>query len=332
MGACGSGDGWPVPVGLINSSWGGTPAEAWTGKAGLEGDPELKAHMEAQLAGLAKAEAAKDPKQQPRPFGTSTCLFNGMINPLVPYAVAGAIWYQGEANAGRAVQYRTLFPAMISDWRTRWHQKDFPFYFCQLANFYAKDTNPVESAWAELREAQTMTLKLPQTGQAVLIDIGEESDIHPRNKQEVGRRLALVSLSKTYSLSREYSGPVYKSLSIVGAQAHVEFANAPEGLVAGVLPETYQPKSLAPETKPLVRNSPGSQVEGFTICGPDKKWYWADAAIQGSTVVLSSPQVSSPVAVRYAWGNNPTCNLYNKAQLPAVPFRTDDFPAITAKK
>ena len=316
-----------VPVGLIHTSWGGTPAEAWTSKARLEGDPELKAMMESQLGALSKA----DPKKQPRAQNTSTCLFNAMINPLIPYAVAGAIWYQGESNAGRAVQYRKLFPAMITDWRTLWNQGPFPFYFCQLANFMAKDTNPVESAWAELREAQTMTLSLPHTGQAVLIDIGEAADIHPRNKQEAGRRLALVSLSQTYGKPLEFSGPVYKSMNVKGDRIHVTFKNTVGGLVAGAIPDTYQPKSSSSEKNPLVRNSPASQLEGFIICGDDRKWVWADAVIRENTVVVSSPRVAKPVAVRYAWANNPTCNLYNKVGLPAGPFRTDDFPAITGK-
>ena len=320
-----------VPVALIHASWGGTPAEAWTSRAGLESDPDLKALMESQLANLAKVDAKADPKKQPRLQNTSTCLYNSMINPLIPYAVAGAIWYQGESNAGRAVQYRRLFPTLITNWRTLWNQGDFPFYFCQLANFMAKETNPVESAWAELREAQTLTLKLPHTGQAVLIDIGEAADIHPRNKQEVGSRLALVSLSKTYGRKVEFSGPVYKSIKVIGSKARISFSNLGGGLVAGVIPATYQPKSLEPETKPLERNSPGSQLEGFAICGTDKVWVWADAVIEGNTVVVSSPRVAEPVAVRYAWANNPTCNLLNKTGLPAGPFRTDNFPAITGK-
>lgn len=319
-----------VPVGLIHSSWGGTPAEAWTSREGLASDPELKEMCERQLAGLAKAEKVTDPKSKPRPQNTATCLYNAMINPLVPYSLAGAIWYQGESNAGRATQYRRLFPTMISDWRRIWGQGDFPFYFCQLANFMAKTNAPAPSFWAELREAQSLTLRLPATGQAVLIDIGEAADIHPRNKQEVGRRLALVALANAYKRPVAFSGPVFKSLALRGNQAVLAFDHVEGGLVAAEVPVTFQPKSLAPETEPLVRNSPASQLEGFAVCGTDKQWVWADAVIEGDHVVVSSPKVATPLAVRYAWANNPTCNLYNQAGLPAVPFRTDDFPAVTA--
>lgn len=319
------------PVGLIHSSWGGTPAEAWTSPEGLAADPDLLKMRDWQLSNLVASANSADPKlKKPAPQNTSTCLFNAMINPLLPYAIEGAIWYQGESNAGRAVQYRKLFPTMITDWRRHWQQGDFPFYFCQLANYTAKTSAPAESNWAELREAQNMTLALPSTGEAILIDIGEAADIHPRNKQEVGRRLALVALSKTYGKSVACSGPVYQALKIKGDKAVVSFTHVEGGLVARELPATFQPKSLAPETVPLVRNSPKSQLEGFAVCGNDKKWVWADAEISGDQVIVSSPEVAKPVAVRYAWANNPTCNLYNKAGLPASPFRTDDFPAMTA--
>ena len=311
------------------------------GPAKFSGDPKAGG---IPLAGewLAKAEfdfpaldaqkiaaAPQPPTNPPGPQNTASCLFNGMIHPILPYAIRGAIWYQGESNAGRAYQYRTAFPLMITDWRKQWNQGDFPFYFCQLANFMAKKPEAGESAWAELREAQSLTLKLPNTGQAILIDIGESADIHPRNKKDVGERLALIALAKDYKKSQPYSGPVYDSMKIADGKAVLSFKQVADGLVAKPLPETYEMKSLTKETAPLVRNSPGSQLEGFAICGEDKKWVWADAKIQGKTVVVSSDKVPSPVAVRYAWSDNPTCNLYNSAGLPASPFRTDDFPPTT---
>ena len=275
------------------------------------------------------ASAPQTPSNPPGPQNVASFLFNGMIHPILPYAISGAIWYQGESNAGRAFQYRTAFPLMITDWRKQWNQGDFPFYFCQLANFMAKKPEPGDSNWAELREAQSMTLKLPNTGQAVLIDIGESADIHPRNKKDVGERLALIALAKDYGKSIPFSGSVYDSLKIEGSKAVLTFKHTDGGLVASPLPATFDVKSQTKETAPLVRNSPSSQLEGFAICGEDKKWFWADAKINGDTVVVSSDKVAAPVAVRYAWSDNPTCNLYNGAGLPASPFRTDDFPPTT---
>jgi sialate O-acetylesterase len=236
-------------------------------------------------------------------------LYNGMIAPLVPYAIKGAIWYQGESNAGRAYQYRTLFPAMIKDWRAQWKQ-DFPFLFVQLANYMKPSEQPADSEWAELREAQSMTLSLPNTGMAVIIDVGEEKDIHPRNKQDVGKRLALAAQKVAYNENSVYSGPTYKSMKVEGNKIILTFDNAGGGLVAK-----------------------GGNLKEFAIAGPDKKFVWANAIIQGNTVVVSSDNVSNPVAVRYAWANNPDkANLYNKEGLPASPFRTDDWPGITISK
>jgi len=274
---------------------------------------------------------------------TAACLFNGMINPIIPYSFTGALWYQGESNAGRAYQYRKLFKVMINDWRNRWDNGKFPFYFCQLANFMAISEKPEECAWAELREAQTMALELPNTGQANLIDIGESADIHPRNKQEVGRRLALIAMAKIYGEKKlEYYGPVYKSMRVKDGKVIIKFSHA-DGLMAKELPTTYKPKSSADEEKPLLKPMPNSQLQGFAICGEEpspssgsavasNNWVWAEAKIDGSTVVVWSDKVHKPVAVRYAWANNPICNLYNKAGLPAYPFRTDNFPGITADK
>jgi sialate O-acetylesterase len=236
-----------------------------------------------------------------------TVLFNGMIAPLVPYGIKGAIWYQGESNAGRAYQYRKLLPAMIGDWRNHWGEGDFPFYIVQLANWQPLQTQPGDSDWAELREAQSMTAKnVPHSGEAVIIDIGDAGDIHPKDKQDVGKRLALVALDKDYGKKVEYSGPVYKSMQVEGDKIVLSFDHLGGGLTVK-----------------------GEKPEGFAIAGEDRKWVWGDAKIVGNAIVVSSPQVPKPVAVRYAWHINPICNLYNKAGLPASPFRTDDWPGVT---
>ncbi|MEI6165628.1 MAG: sialate O-acetylesterase [bacterium] len=275
------------------------------------------------------AELPPLPGNKPQAIHTATYLFNGQIAPLIPYAIKGVIWYQGEFNSPCAFQYRKTFPLMINDWRVQWRQGDFPFYFCQLANYHPKIATPGESALAEIREAQTLTLALPKTGQAVLIDIGEEGDIHPRNKKDVGARLARMALARDYGKGGEDSGPVYESSVIQSNQIRITFTHTAGKLVARPLPKTYQPRSLSPETVPLVLNRPDSELQGFAICGEDRKWVWADARIDGAGVIVSATGVAKPVAVRYAWANNPTCNLYNEAGLPAGPFRTDDFPLIT---
>lgn len=233
-----------------------------------------------------------------------TSLYNAMIAPLVPYGIKGAIWYQGESNAGRAYQYRTLFPLMINDWRTKWGY-DFPFYFVQLANFMQVKDEPSESGWAELREAQFQTLQLENTGMATIIDIGEADDIHPKNKQDVGKRLALQARAHTYGQKIVPSGPLYQTYRLEGDKIRIFFRPC--------------------VSKLKVKN--GDTLKGFAIAGPDKKFYWADAKIEGDQVVVSSPQVAFPVAVRYAWADNPVCNLTNEAGLPASPFRTDDWRA-----
>ena len=275
------------------------------------------------------ATAPQPPAIPPSPIHVASFLFNGMIHPLIPYAIRGVIWYQGEENAKRSFQYRTAFPLLITDWRNQWKQEEFPFYFCQLANNRPKAAMPGESAWAELREAQSMALKLPNTGQAVTIDVGEAGDIHPRKKEEVGERLALIALSKDYGKPSAFSGPVYDSMKVERGEVILSFLHTGGGLKAAPLPETYVVKSLINETAPLVRNSPNSQLEGFAICGEDRKWVWADAKINGNNVIVWSDKVPSPVAVRYAWADNPTCNLTNDSGLPASPFRTDDFPPVT---
>jgi sialate O-acetylesterase len=264
-----------------------------------------------------KVELALEPKHpdwgsRPEAVGVSnqnnpSVLYNAMIAPLVPFAIRGVIWYQGEANAGRAYQYRTLFPIMIRNWRSDWGH-EFPFYFVQLANWRARSAQPDESDWAELREAQTMTLREPQTGMAVTIDIGDENDIHPRNKLDVGRRLAAWALVGTYGQKVTPSGPLFDRYTIEGDKVRIRFKYA-----AGL------------------KTTDGGPVKGFAIAGEDHRFVWADARIDGDTVVVSSPEVPKPVAVRYGWANNPIANLYNNAGLPASPFRTDDWPGVTAK-
>jgi len=238
-----------------------------------------------------------------------TVLYNAMIHPLIPYTIRGVIWYQGESNAGSAYQYRELFKTLITDWRNQWGQGDFPFLFVQLANYLRRNEQPVEDTWAELREAQSMALQLPHTGMAVAIDIGDATDIHPGNKQEVGKRLALNALALVYGKDIPYSGPVYRSHEIEGATVRLTFDHVLEGL----------------------QTSDGGMLRGFSVAGPDHRFVWAEATIEGNgqTVVVRSPQVKEPVAVRYGWSSNPDCNLSNSAGLPASPFRTDQFRGIT---
>ena len=234
-------------------------------------------------------------------------LYNAMINPLVGYAIKGAIWYQGEDNSNRAWQYRDLMPLMIEDWRHKWGY-DFPFFMVQLANFMQRHDQPTESRWAELREAQQMTAdRLSGCGMACIIDIGEAGDIHPRNKQDVGHRLALLARQKVYGEKVEASGPAYRDCRIEKNTIRIFFDHTAKGLAI----------------------SDGQQLKGFAIAGPDHRFHWADAVIDGNTVVVSSPEVRHPVAVRYAWADNPECNLTNSTGLPAVPFRTDDWKGLT---
>jgi sialate O-acetylesterase len=239
-----------------------------------------------------------------------TLLYNAMLHPLIPYAIKGAIWYQGETNAGRAYQYRKAFPLMITDWRTKWKQGDFPFYFVQLASFGASNGNSkTGSAWAELREAQGLTLSLPNTGIAITTDIGEEKDIHPKNKQDVGKRLAAIALHKSYGINNIYNGPKYQSMKIEGNKVIVSFNK-----IGGEL---------------FVKDLSG-EIKGFEIAGADKQFYNAKGIIKGNTVVLSYDEVVKPVAVRYAWADYPgDANLFNKQGFPAGPFRTDKWKGIT---
>ena len=246
-------------------------------------------------------------------------IFNGMIHPLMASAIRGVIWYQGEQDTGQPAGYAKIFEALIRGWRTGW-SSDFPFYFCQLPNCGAKKELPENSLWAQLREAQSKALSLPNTGQAVLIDLGEE-DVHPIHKKEVGERLARLALARAYKQTVADSGPVCQSMKTEESRVRLTFLSAEGGLVAKPLPAQYQPTSMSPALKPLVRHSPDSELEGFAVCGENKKWVWAAAKIEGDAVVVWSPAVPKPVAVRYAWADNPTCNLYNGAGLPASPFQ-----------
>ena len=239
-----------------------------------------------------------------------TLLFNAMVNPLIPYAMRGVIWYQGESNAGRAYQYQKAFPLMITDWRSRWHEGDFPFYFVQLASFNAGGGNSVKgSEWAELREAQTKTLTLAGTGMAVTTDIGNATDIHPKNKQDVGKRLALIALHNVYGESNVFSGPSYQSMKKEGNKMILSFTNVGNGLM----------------TKGDEKN-----LQGFEVAGADKMFHQARAYLNGNTVVVYSDSVTTPAAVHYGWADFAgTDNLFNKEGLPAAPFRTDNWKGIT---
>ena len=242
-------------------------------------------------------------------------LYNGVLRPVIGYGIRGAIWYQGESNAGRAYQYRHLFPLMIKSWREEWGQGDFPFYWVQLADYMAESPEPRDSAWAELRKAQTMTLStLPNTGEAVIIDLGEADDIHPRNKQDVAKRLARWALVRDYGMELVFQSPLYKSLEKKENKLvlTLDVGSRPEGQL---------------DTRDV------AEVRGFTIAGADQKFFPANARIVApNQVEVWSDAIADPVAARYAWADNPVCNLQNRAGLPVTPFRTDDWPGVTAEK
>ncbi|MEX1049756.1 MAG: sialate O-acetylesterase [Akkermansiaceae bacterium] len=337
-----------VPIGLIHSSWGGTPAQAWTSIEGLRKDPVLEGYVSAaakneqsfpaaaaaypaQAAAYEKklkaweaiagpdyeqkltqwrqacAAAKKDGKPMPKlgvplkpkppvpaegSSQTPTVVFNGMIAPIIPYGIKGAIWYQGEGNAGNGRQYRTLFPTLIADWREKWKQGDFPFLFVQLAPFNKQPP--------EIREAQLLTLtRSPNTAMAVTTDVGDLTDIHPKRKEPVGQRLALAARAVAYGENIEFSGPIYQSMRVGSGKAILKFTHTGTGLVA--------------------KDGP---LKDFTIAGADKQFVPAQAEIRGSEIVVSSDKVAAPVAVRYAWGTFEG-NLFNAEKLPASPFRTD---------
>lgn len=284
-----------IPIGLVHSSWGGTYVEAWMSEAALTNFSSLRDAYDEMKA---KRMDDFDSKNGNQP----TVLYNAMVEPFIDFPIKGAIWYQGESNADRPAAYRELFPAMIKDWRSKWKQGNFPFYFVQLANFMKKSEEPEDSNWAMLREAQTYALQLPSTGMAVTIDIGDADDIHPKNKQEVGRRLALQALRHTYDKKVVSSGPVLASYKTRDNEILLSFESSADELVLNEQAD-----------------------RSFAIAGKDRKFYWAQVRKAGGQLIVSSPKVPEPVALRYAWANNPDTGLLNGEGLPASSFRTDNW-------
>lgn len=324
-----------VPVGLIQSAWGGTTCEAWTSEATLSASKDYSENILAtskvamakyqealdawnkQAVALAK-ENKKPAQAAPRMPGPQPSeLYNGMIHPLIPFAIKGAIWYQGESNAGRAHQYRSLFPDMIKNWRKDWGSGDFTFLCVQLAPWDKNKKRsleeitkePGDSDWAELREAQLLATKQSRVGMVVITDVGDKDDIHPSKKEPVGTRLSLAAQSIAYGKKIVASGPLFKNLKVKKNEATLSFDYAGGGLEAK-----------------------GGKLTGFAICGEDQKFVWANAEIKGDTVVVTHPSIEKPVAVRYGWADFPVVNLFNKEGLPASPFRTDSFPGVTEPK
>jgi sialate O-acetylesterase len=320
-----------VPIGLIQTSRGNTVAEAWIRKEALDAVPQLK-HLNDQIARdseiyekactrflddlekyvKAARQARADhqdlpplPYPPPKSPNTPTVLYNSMIAPLIPFAIKGVIWYQGESNVPRADEYNTLLPTMIGNWRKDWNQGDFPFLFVQVGPFGPRvepHTELVDTPWSRLREAQRLTLRLPNTAMVVITDAGDKEGFHPRKKEPVGARLALAARALAYGEKIEYSGPTFERMRVEDGKAVLTFKHAEGGLV-----------------------EKGTALAGFTIAGEDKVFYNADAEIQGDAVTVSCAKVAKPVAVRFGWASNPVANLWNKEGLPASPFRTDDW-------
>ena len=348
-----------VPVGIIHTSWGGSPAEVWMRDEVLSSNPEYKrdivdayvAQMEKLSASVAqweqeqaqaKADGKPFTKRKPGAGWKPSELYNGMIAPLIPYAIKGAIWYQGESNAGRAYQYRSLFVDMVKNWRNDWNQGDFTFLQVQLAPFMAVKAEPAESNWAELREAQIYATKvLPKVGAISITDFGDPKDIHPVWKKPVGERLALAARGIAYGEKITWSGPQYHSGKVKEGKVVLNFDFVGEGLFGGASRSDNVPGAEKPGELTLNYNVDkgwiNAPLSGFAIAGEDRKFVWAKAEIEGDKVVVSSPQVPNPVAVRYGWADCPVVNLYcapgfDVPGLPASPFRTDNWPMITAPK
>ena len=309
---------YTIPAGVLKE---GTNVIAvrisdYSGGGGIYGDPaDLRIDFKdsnIMLEGLWKFNVVQV-KIAISPNSYPSLLYNAMVNPLIPYAFQGVLWYQGEANVWRAKQYKKAFPLMITDWRTKWNQGDFPFYFVQLSTFNEFNGNSkVGSRWAELREAQTETLQLPNTGMVVTTDIGNAKDIHPTNKQDVGARLAAIALNNLYGKKQVCSGPMYKSMEIKENQIILAFDKAGSGLSS---------------------SDNSENVKGFEIAGADKVFYAAKAIIKNNIVIVSCEKVPNPVAVHYGWADDDTeINLFNKEKFPASPFRTDDWEMITANE
>jgi sialate O-acetylesterase len=266
-----------VPVGMVSSCWGGTTVEPWMAPDSVPTDPAEKKRVDSWSR-----------------------LYNGMIAPLTPYTIRGVLWYQGESNAGDPVRYLRDFPAMIQGWRKAWRQGDFPFFFAQLARINSPYPDPGNTSWGPLREAQLMSLKIPNTAMVVTVDV-TEGELHPKNKQDIGKRFAIAAEALAYGKKIEYSGPIYKSMTVEGDKIRVIFDHVGGGLVI---------KDTGKST-------------GFSIAGADGKLVWASAKVDGGSVLVWSSKIAKPVTVHYAWEDFPICNLYNQAGLPASPFRTD---------
>lgn len=312
-----------VPIGLINNAWGGSAVEAWIERDVLEqaGFDDLLSNWDSMADELGKLSSKDQPteaeqnriqnlKRQMGGNHRPANIYNGVLQSHLGYGIRGTIWYQGESNASRAYQYRKLFPLMIRSWREQWQQGEFPFYWVQLADFLAETSEPGDSSWAELREAQTMTAdKLSNTGQAVIIDIGEGKDIHPKNKLDVGRRLARLALANDYGYELAHRSPQFSAMEQADGKLILSFEHVDDG---------WRPFDTA-------------APQGFAIAGDDRKFVWAETEIlKDNRIAVSNPKVPNPVAVRYAWADNPVCNMFDGAGLPLTPFRTDDWPGVTA--
>lgn len=328
-----------VPVGIICAAWGGTPGEAWLASEITRDDPDYaaiyaewdayrrnypaikKQYDEDMTAYEKKLSEPRSPNEKPpakplsKPHPDENhkypgVLFNGMISPLAGLPIKGFLWYQGESNKDRYAQYQKLLSSLITDWRKRWNQGELPFFIVQLANFKPRAVEPSDSGRTRVREAQAQVAReMPGCALAVTIDLGEADDIHPLNKEDVGRRLALAAMQKVYGKEIVGSGPTHRSVDFRNGEALVKFDSVGGGLVAG-------------------QDGRADKIEGFALAGEDRVWHWAKARIEGNAVRVSCDAVPVPVALRYAWADNPPASLYNKEGLPTVPFRTDDWPLV----
>jgi len=333
-----------LPIGLIGTNWGGTRIEPWTPPIGFEQVPELQdyvdnlrsldpttpegkanhgEHLKRVEAWLTHARELLDagqrfdqtPRMNVSPKGGATTIYNGMVHGLAPFSVRGAIWYQGESNAGDGLRYHHLKKALVAGWRSVFEDQELSFYWVQLANFQDPTDKPAGGGWGPVREGQRLALDIPHTGMAVIIDIGEARDIHPKNKQDVGARLARWALHDHYGQDIVPCGPLYSSQKIEGDKIRLSFQHVGGGLMLG------KKEGLA-ETEEVT----DGELQRFAIAAADKEWHWAQARIDGDSVVVWAEGVAAPVAVRYAYESNPVgANLYNREGLPASPFRTDDW-------